>query len=54
MGMMMTYVLYFLTVVLPGSLFLGFMMWYDAKHVPVGQNFMPTTAELKALKESIL
>jgi hypothetical protein len=41
-------------VVLPGSIFLAAMFCYDRKNIAVGQNFMPTADEFKALKESIL
>jgi hypothetical protein len=51
---MMTYVLYFFAVVLPGTAFLYAAWRYDEKHVPVGENFMPTMEELKQLKGDIL
>lgn len=50
----MELIIYFFTVVLPGSAMLYAAYRYDEKHVPVGENFMPTAAELKAMKESIL
>ena len=40
-------VIYFLTVVPVGLAILGFAWKYDEKHVPVGQNFMPSLEEMK-------
>jgi hypothetical protein len=52
--MFTTYLLYFVTVILPGTVFLIAAYRYDKKHVPVGENFMPTMEELRLLKKEIL